>query len=77
MINDLITRYINESLQTRARLQAKLFELFTETTGYRPEDICLVERQIKKDTGDGYETIYYFDVKSRYSTAETAREESE
>lgn len=67
MINDLIQKYLTESAQTRAKMQAKLFSIFTETTGHRPEDICLVEQQIVKDRGLGeYKTIYYFDWKHRH-----------
>ncbi len=69
MIDDLISKYINEGLQTRARMQAKLFAIFTETTGHRPEDLCLVEQQIVKDCGMGYTTIFYFDWKHRYTEA--------
>lgn len=78
MIDDLVGRYINESFQLRARMQAKLFSIFTETTGHRPEDICLVEQQIVKDRGQGFTTIYYFDWKHRHQYAEPAApEESE
>ncbi len=77
MIDDLITNYINESFQARVRMQAKLFSIFTETTGHRPDDLCLVEQQIEKDFGNGYTTIYFFDLKSRYQRAEpTACEHS-
>jgi hypothetical protein len=67
MIEDLITKYVTESGQTRAKMQAKLFSIFTETTGHRPEDLCLVEQQIVK--GTEYQTIYYFDWKHRYQEA--------
>ena len=64
MIDKLIESYVSESLQTKVKLQAKLFAIFTETTGYRPEDLCLVEQQIVK--GTEFKTIYYFDLKHRY-----------
>lgn len=72
MIEDLISRYVNESFQTRAKMQAKLFTIFTETTGHRPEDLCLVEQQVEKDFGKGYTTIWYFDWKHRYLEAVTS-----
>ncbi len=68
MIDDLIGKYISESFQTKARMQAKLFDIFTQTTGHRPEDICLVEQQIVK--GTEFKTIYYFDWKHRHQTVE-------
>lgn len=64
MIDKLITDYVRESSQIRMKMQSKLFSLFTETTGYRPEDLCLVEQQIKK--GNEYTTIYFFDWKHRH-----------
>lgn len=64
MIEKLIEQYISESLQTRTKMQSKLFSIFTETTGHRPEDLCLVEQQIVK--GTEYKTIYYFDWKQRH-----------
>jgi len=42
MLNELIQTYINDSAKVRAKMQCRLFEIFTETTGYRPEDLCLV-----------------------------------
>ena len=72
MIDDLITKYVCESTQTRAKMQSKLFSIFTETTGHRPEDLCLVEQQIIKDHGMGFTTIYFFDFKHRYQTASTS-----
>ncbi len=66
MINELIEKYINEGLQTKMKMQAKLFSIFTETTGYRPEDLCLVEQQIVK--GTEYTTIYFYDLKHRYQS---------
>ena len=74
MIEDLITNYVNESLQTRMKMQSKLFSIFTETTGHRPEDLCLVEQQIVKDRGEGFTTIYFFDWKHRYQSAETSHQ---
>ena len=68
-VEELISRYVNEGLQHRARMQAKLFTLFTETTGYRPDDLCLVEQQIKKGIHE-YTSIYYFDWKHRHQTME-------
>lgn len=70
MIDKLISDYVNETAQARMKMQAKLFAIFTETTGYRPEDLCLVEQQIEKDFGKGFTTIYYFDLKHRYQVAQ-------
>ena len=64
MIEDLIQKYVAEGSKTRARMQSKLFEIFTETTGHRPEDLCLVEQQIAK--GTEYKTVFFFDWKHRY-----------
>jgi len=64
MIDKLISDYVAESAKNRVRMQSKLFSIFTETTGHRPEDLCLVEQQIKK--GNEYTTIYFFDFKHRY-----------
>lgn len=69
MIEDLISKYVNESQRARMKMQSKLFTIFTETTGWRPEDICLVEQQVVKDRGEGFTTIYYFDLKHRYQVA--------
>ena len=66
MIEDLISRYINESQATKVKMQAKLFDIFTQTTGYIPQDLCLVEQKILK--GTEYKTIYYFDWKHRHQT---------
>lgn len=65
-MDDLIAKYIKDSYKTRTLLQGKLFQLFVETTGYPPHDICLVEQQYKKDDGNGYTTVFYFDIKSKY-----------
>jgi hypothetical protein len=69
-VEDLIQNYVNEGQQAKMKMQAKLFALFTETTGHRPEDLCLVEQQIKK--GTEFTTIYYFDWKHRHTTATTS-----
>ena len=74
MIEDLIARYVKEGTQTRASMQAKLFSIFAETTGHRPEDLCLVEQQVVK--GTEYKTIYYFDWKSRHTYAQTMQTEA-
>lgn len=66
MIEDLISKYINEGQQIKAKMQAKLFDIFVQTTGHCPQDLCLVEQQIEKDFGNGFKTIYYFDWKSRH-----------
>lgn len=65
----MLSKYLIESGSTRAKMQSKLFYIFTETTGHRPEDICLVEEQVKVGTLE-YKTIYYFDLKSRHNSAE-------
>lgn len=67
-VHSLITKYVNESLESKAKMCSRLFTLFTETTGHRPEDLCLVEEQIRK--GTEFKTIYYFDWKSRHHTAQ-------
>lgn len=69
-VDKLIERYVSESGQARAKMQARLFSIFTETTGHRPEDLCLVEQQIVK--GTEFQTIYYFDWKHRYQEAVTS-----
>ena len=58
MIDDMIQKYINEGQQAKVKLQSRLFTLFTETTGHRPEDLCLVEQQIVK--GTEFKTIYKY-----------------
>lgn len=64
MIDKLISDYIRESAQSRIRMQNKLFSIFTETTGHRPEDLCLVEQRVVR--GQEYTTVYFFDWKHRY-----------
>jgi hypothetical protein len=65
VIDKLITDYVKESAQTRVRMQNKLFSIFTETTGYMPQDLCLVEQQVQKGVNE-YTTVYFFDWKHRY-----------
>ena len=62
-IDTQIANYIKETARLRASFQSKLFSIFTETTGYRPDDICIVERKTHHDLGEA--TVFYFDLKSR------------
>lgn len=65
-VEDLIQNYLAKSAKGRAKMQSRLFTIFTETTGYRPEDLCLVEQQIVN--GLEYKTVFYFDWKHRHTT---------
>lgn len=67
-IGDLLHKYLVDSGTARMKMQSRLFSIFTETTGYRPEDICLVEKRVSE--GTEIKTIYYFDLKHRYTHAE-------
>jgi hypothetical protein len=65
-IAGLIHDYQVKTAEMKARLQNRLFTIFTETTGYRPEDLCIVERQTKDSDGIGFKTVIYFDLKHRH-----------
>lgn len=64
-VEDLIQEYITNAAKARSTKQEILFKIFTDTTGYLPSDICLVEQQIQKSSIE-YKTVFFFDLKSRY-----------
>lgn len=46
-----LAKYLVESSGARAKMQAKLFSIFTETTGYRPQNEARMGKEL------GHETI--------------------
>ena len=67
-VSQLVQDYIEDTLNLRAKMQDKLFRIFTETTGHRPEDLVLVEQRVSE--GTAFKTIFYYDWKHRYTKAE-------
>lgn len=65
-LDDLLKKYVEAVAKTKADMTAKLFSVFVETTGHRPEDLCLVEERIRD--GLEFKTIFYFDWKHRHQT---------
>lgn len=63
-IDNMISDYLTKTLTLKSDMQSKLFTIFSETTGYSPEDLCLVERRLDGPTE--LKTIYYFDVKKNH-----------
>ena len=66
---ECLANYTNETMKAKAKMCSKLFSIFTECTGYRPEDLCLVEQRLST------ETIYFFDLKHRYQTFGVSNEQ--
>lgn len=63
-----IADYVRRTAKIKTAFQNKLWTIFTETTGYRPDDICIVEQRITE--GTEMKTIFYFDLKHRHQQVE-------
>ena len=61
-----INTYVQKTRELRMNFQNKLFSIFIETTGWRPQDICVVEKRLKTDNPVEEVTLFYFDLKHRY-----------
>ena len=72
VMENLIQKYVSDSLEAKAKMISKLYTIFTDTTGFTPHDLCLVEEQVRR--GAEFKTLYYFDLKSRHRTAKIPSE---
>ena len=67
-LDHALGEYMVKTGKIRQKFHSQLWEIFTETTGYCPQDLCVVEQRVQE--GLTFKTIFYFDLKHRHQKVE-------
>ena len=67
-LDEQISMFLRSTEEQKNKMCLKLFDIFVSCTGYRPEDLCIVEQQVRD--GEYFKKIYFFDLKHRHQVAQ-------